>query len=120
MPGKVCGHTIYVQWSILMENPNQKPGKQIKLEIPPDQEAVYSNQVLIAHTPSELVFSFAQMLPGSSIAKVKTQVMMSPIGAKLFYRALGDNLSKYESNFGEIKLPGGTSLAEHLFRPPQK
>jgi hypothetical protein len=45
---------------------------------------------------------------------------MSPIGAKLFYRALGDNLSKYEANFGEIKLPGGISLAEHLFRPPQK
>lgn len=102
-----------------MENPDHKPGKQIKLEIPPGQEAVYSNQVLIAHTPSELVFSFAQMLPGSSNAKVKAQVMMSPIGAKLFYKALGDNLAKYETNFGEITLPGGTSLAEHLFRPPQ-
>ena len=102
-----------------MENPKQKPRKQIKLEIPPDLEAVYSNQVLIAHTPSELVFSFAQMLPGSSNAKVKTQVMMSPIGAKLFYRALGENLSKYETNFGEIKIPGGSSLAEHLFRPSQ-
>jgi hypothetical protein len=103
-----------------MDNPEPKPGKQIKLEIPPDQEAVYSNQVLIAHTPSELVFSFAQMLPGSKNAKVKTQVMMSPIGAKLFYRALGENLAKYEANFGEIKLPGGLSLADHLFRPPQK
>ncbi len=103
-----------------MENPDQIPSKQIKLEIPSDQEAVYSNQVLIAHTPSELVFSFAQMLPGSTSAKVKTQVMMSPIGAKLFYRALSENLSKYEANFGEIKIPGGTSLAEHLFRPPQK
>jgi len=103
-----------------MENPEKPHGKQIKLEISPDQEAVYSNQVLIAHTPSELVFNFAQMLPGSSNAKVKTQVMMSPIGAKLFYRALGENLAKYEANFGEIKLPGGSSLAEHLFRPPQK
>ena len=102
-----------------MENPTQKPGKHIKLEISPDQEAVYSNQVLIAHTPSELVFSFAQMLPGSSNAKVKSQVLMSPIGAKLFFRALGENISKYETNFGEIKLPGGTSLAEHLFKPPQ-
>jgi hypothetical protein len=103
-----------------MANPDQPKGKQIKLEISPDQEAVYSNQVLIAHTPSELVFSFAQMLPGSSNAKVKTQVMMSPIGAKLFYRALGENLAKYETNFGEIRLPGGVSLADHLFRPPQK
>jgi hypothetical protein len=102
-----------------MANPQPQSGKKIKLEVSPDQEAVYSNQVLIAHTASEIVFSFAQMLPGSSTAKVKSQVMMSPIGAKLFYRALGENISKYETNFGEIKLPGGTSLAEHLFKPPQ-
>jgi hypothetical protein len=103
-----------------MEKLPQETRKQIKLEVPPDMEAIYSNQVLIAHTPSELVFSFAQMLPGSSTARVKAQVMMSPIGAKLLYRALGENLSKYETNFGEIKLPGDTSLAAHLFRPPQK
>jgi hypothetical protein len=82
-------------------------------------EALYSNQVLIAHTPSELVFNFAQMIPGNTTAKVKAQVMMSPIGAKLLYRALGDNLAKYEANFGEIKLPGDSSLADHLFRPGQ-
>jgi hypothetical protein len=103
-----------------MDNPPQKAGKPITLEIPPDIEAIYSNQVLIAHTPSELVFSFAQMIPGNSAAKVKTQVMMSPIGAKLFYRALGENLGKYETNFGEINLPGKSSLADHLFRNPPK
>ena len=102
-----------------MENSNPTSGKQIKLEVPAGTEAVYSNQVLIAHTPSELVFSFAQMLPGNTTAKVKAQVMMSPIGAKLLYRALGENISKYEAKFGEIKLPGGSSLADHLFRPPQ-
>ena len=103
-----------------MEQNPQKTGKQIKLEIPPDLEVVYSNQVLIAHTASELVFSFAQMLPGNKNVKVKSQVTMSPIGAKLFYRALGENLSKYEANFGEINLPGGPSLAEKLFKPPQE
>lgn len=103
-----------------MEQTPKPAGKQIKLEIPPDIEAVYSNQVLIAHTASELVFSFAQMLPGNQNAKVKTQVTMSPIGAKLFFRALNENLSKYEAAFGEIKLPGGPSLADSLFRPPQK
>ena len=102
-----------------MENSNPTSGKQIKLEVPAGTEAVYSNQVLIAHTPSELVFSFAQMLPGNTTAKVKAQVMMSPIGAKLLYRALGENLAKYETKFGEIKLPGASSLADHLFRPPQ-
>ena len=99
-----------------MENQPKKVAKQIKLEVPSESEAIYSNQVLIAHTPSELVFNFAQMLPGNKTAKVKAQVMMSPIGAKLLYKALGENLSKYEANFGEIKLPGGPSLADHLFR----
>lgn len=101
------------------ENP-PTAGKQIKLEIPPNLEVIYSNQVLIAHTASEFVFSFAQMLPGNKNVKVKSQVTMSPIGAKLFFRALSENLSKYEENFGEIKLPGGPSLAETLFKPPQK
>jgi hypothetical protein len=103
-----------------MENAPKPVKKQIKLEIPKDIEAVYSNQVLIAHTPSELVFSFAQLLPGNSNAKVKSQIMMSPIGAKLFYKALSENLAKYEAAFGKINLPGDSSLAESLFRPPQK
>jgi hypothetical protein len=104
-----------------MEKTPPKKTKQIKLEVPPDLEPTYANQVLIAHTPSELVLNFAQMIPGNSTAKVKAQIMMSPIGAKLFFKALGDNLSKYEANFGEIKLPGGSAtLAEQLFRPPKK
>ena len=100
----------------------QKP-QEIKIppiEYPPDLDAVYANLARITHTPSEFVFNFAQMIPGSSSAKVKSQVLMSPIGAKLFLRALVENLGKYEANFGEIQIPGGTSLAQQLFKPPQK
>jgi hypothetical protein len=44
---------------------------------------------------------------------------MSPLGAKLLHRALSENLARYESAFGEIKLPGESStLADFLFRPP--
>ena len=103
-----------------MDKPPEKAGKTIQFEIPPDSEAVYSNQVMIAHTPSELVFNFAQMVPGNASAKVKSQILMSPIGAKLFFRALGENLGKYESNFGEIQIPGGSSLVQQLFKPPPK
>ncbi len=104
-----------------MDPTQDRPTNKIQLEISPETEAMYSNQVLIAHTPSELVFNFAQMIPGSKSAKVKSQVLMSPIGAKLFYRALGENLAKYEATFGEISIPGGgTSLAQQLFTPPKK
>jgi hypothetical protein len=43
---------------------------------------------------------------------------MSPLGAKLFHRALTENLSRYEAAFGEIKVPGTKSLADFLFRQP--
>ncbi len=89
------------------------------LVVPEDVEVNYVNLVRIAHTPSELTFDFALMLPGGGTPRVRTRVIMSPLGAKLLLRALSDNLSKYESNFGEIKVPGEKSLADFLFQPPQ-
>jgi hypothetical protein len=88
------------------------------LEIPPELAVEYVNLVRISHSPSELVFDFAQMLPGSSPAQVQSRIVMSPLGAKLFQRALAENLAKYESAFGEISVPGGGTLADHLFHPP--
>lgn len=89
------------------------------LEIPPDVDTVYVNLVRIAHSPSELVFDFAHLVPGSVPARVRSRIVMSPLGAKLLHRALSENLSRYEASFGEIKVPGESSLAENLFRPPQ-
>ena len=94
------------------------PPQTPALETPPDIEAIYANMVRIAHSPSELVLDFAHLLPGVSPARVRTRVVMSPLGAKLLYRALGENLARYEASFGEIKVPGEASLAEHLFKPP--
>lgn len=100
--------------------PKPSPGKKLPpLEIPPDLEPLYTNLVRISHSPSEMIFDFARILPGSTQAEVKTRVLMSPLSAKLLHHALGENISKYESNFGVINVPGTSSLAEHLFRPPQ-
>ncbi len=88
------------------------------LEVPEDLKTDYANVVRIAHSPSELVFDFAHLLPGVTPARVVTRVVMSPLGAKLLQRALAENLSRYEAAFGEIKVPGEGSLADFLFRPP--
>ncbi len=90
------------------------------ITIPPDLEAVYANMARITHSPSEFIFDFAQMLPGLKAPAFKSRLLLSPLSAKLIYKALGDNLAKYETNFGEIKLPGSTSLADHLFQPPEE
>jgi hypothetical protein len=104
----------------MTETPKPSP-KPPPLEVPEGLQPLYANLVRITHSPSELVYDFARMLPGSTPAEVQARILMSPLSAKLFHRALGENLSKYEANYGEIKIPGGSSsLAEHLFRPPQK
>ena len=93
------------------------PQKLPPMTIPEDIEAIYINLVRIAHSPSEMVFDFAHLLPGSRPAKVRTRIVMSPLGAKLLQRALSENIKRYETAFGEIKFPGSKSLADFLFRP---
>lgn len=90
------------------------------MEFPDDLQVEYVNLVRIVHSLSEIVFDFAQVLPGSGSARVQSRVLMSPVSAKLFHRALAENLSRFEAAFGEINIPGGASLADNLFRPPER
>ncbi len=89
----------------------------LPVNIPPDLEAIYANVVRISHTPAELVLDFARLMPGDNAMSICSRMIMSPVGAKLFYRALGENLARYESAFGEIAIPSSGSLANELFRP---
>jgi hypothetical protein len=100
---------------------NQPPKPQVlpypPLEAPAGLEVEYVNLVRIAHSPAELLFDFAHLIPGSPSAPIRSRIVMSPLGAKLFHRALSENLAKYEAVFGEILVPGDPTLADHLFRP---
>lgn len=95
---------------------HQAPAGQLQFELPPDLEAIYTNLARISHTPAEIVMDFARLLPGQPKAPVVSRLIMSPVGAKLFLRALAENLARYEAGFGEINLPGDSKLAESLFR----
>lgn len=99
------------------ENPETKIPQ---ISIPDDLEAVYANLARITHSPSEFIFDFAQMLPGLKAPAFKSRVLLSPLSAKLIYKALGDNLAKFETIFGEISLPGTSTLADSLFQPPSE
>jgi hypothetical protein len=91
-----------------------------RLELPPGLEAVYVNLVRISHTPAEIIFDYARLLPGQiDSLQVLSRLIMSPVGAKLFWRALGENLARYEASFGEIALPNDSTLANDLFRTIQ-
>jgi hypothetical protein len=98
------------------DTPKKEPIKLPKMQIPADLEIEYVNLVRIAHSPSELVFDFAHLLPGPLPARVSSRIVMTPLAAKLFSRALTENLQKFESTYGEIKIPGNRALADYLFR----
>jgi hypothetical protein len=96
------------------------PAKRPQIILPKDLEPSYANLVRIAHTPSEVMLDFARLLPGDPGARIVSRVLVSPISAKLLIRALTENLAKYEAQFGEITIPQKQSLADFLFRPPDK
>lgn len=85
---------------------------QLNIEIPTDLEAIYSNFVMLTHSPSEIVLDFARLLPRTPKAKVHARIIMTPMNAKLLHRALGEHLTKFEERFGEIKLTE-PSFEEH-------
>ena len=101
-----------------MALPPPKPGTSIPLEIPPHIQPVYANLARISHAPAEFVLDFARFLPGDMKATVTARVVMSPVALKLFLQAVTENLTRFETTFGTINLPSGSSsLADHLFRP---
>ena len=88
-----------------MSNKKARPQMRVNIELPQDLEAIYSNFVLITHSPSEVIMDFAKLLPNVPKAKVYARILMTPMNAKLLHRALGQNLGKFEEKFGEIKTP---------------
>ncbi len=81
----------------------QKEG-QINIELPEDKaQGVYSNLVAINHSPTEFVVDFIQMMPGVPKAKVQSRVILTPEHAKRLLQALGENVTRYEQNFGNVK-----------------
>lgn len=80
---------------------------QVNIELTDDvAEGIYSNLAIITHSPSEFVIDFIKMMPGVPKAKVKSRIILTPQHAKRLYRALKDNVSKFEAIHGEIKDTG--------------
>ena len=67
-------------------------------------EGIYSNFVIITHSNSEFVLDFARMLPGAPKAKVFSRILMTPQHAKALMGTLDNNIKKFESEHGPIKL----------------
>ena len=87
-----------------MQEKKNNPANQINIEISDEVgEGIYSNLAIITHSPSEFIIDFVKMMPGVPKAKVKSRIILTPQHAKRLYKALKENISKYESMHGEIK-----------------
>lgn len=80
-----------------------KTGLDIELDVDVAQ-GNYSNLAIITHSTSEFIIDFATMLPGFPKPKVRSRIVLTPEHAKRLLLSLQDNISKYESNIGQIKI----------------
>lgn len=88
-----------------MENEEVKNPQQLEIELSEEvAEGVYCNFAIITHSSSEFIVDFIRMLPGIPKAKVKSRVVLTPEHAKRLLMALGENVSRYESQFGTINV----------------
>ena len=93
-----------------MEDQTQKKG-QLNIELKEDvAEGTYCNLAIITHSHSEFIIDFIKMMPGIPKAKVKSRIILTPHHAKRLFRALKDNITKFESIHGTIKEPVGDPM----------
>jgi hypothetical protein len=80
-------------------NPNQ-----LNIELSEEiAEGIYSNLAIITHSTSEFVIDFIKLMPGVPKAKVKSRIVLTPQHAKRLYKAMKDNIAKFEQVNGPIK-----------------
>ncbi len=88
---------------------NQQQEKKVQIKISDEvTKGFYANNMLVFHTPEEFVMDFVSVL-GTNQGIVGAKIITSPGHAKRILSALKDNIEKYESRFGEIKIASAPS-----------
>ncbi len=91
-----------------MEDKNRNQN-QMQIEVPQDiAQGEYANFAIITHSSSDFVLDFARVLPGVPKTQVKSRVILAPEHAKRLLFALQENITRYEREFGSIKIPNET------------
>jgi len=80
-----------------------QPGQmQIKAD-EKELQGLYSNLVMLQHNLEEFTLNFVYIFPNGAQGKLLSSMIVSPGHAKRIWRALGENISRYEAQFGPIK-----------------
>jgi hypothetical protein len=98
-------------WEKNMDEKQVPPGQvQIKAD-EKEMQGLYSNLVMIQHHAEEFTLNFVYIFPNGTQGKLLSSVIVSPGHAKRIWRALGENISRFEAAYGPIKEgPEGTPV----------
>ena len=79
-----------------------KPPQEMKVRLPDEiKRGAYCNLMIVSHTKEEFIMDFILASPPEAV--VTARVIMSPGHMKRTISALGENLAKYEKQFGKIE-----------------
>jgi hypothetical protein len=84
----------------------EEAAKQQQVQIKADEKEMlgqYSNLVMIHHNAEEFTLHFIYVFPNVAQGKLISSNILSPGHAKRLWRALGENISRYEAQFGTIR-----------------
>ncbi|MDR3252984.1 MAG: DUF3467 domain-containing protein [Tannerella sp.] len=102
------------------ENQNQN---QIQIELSEEMsQGHYSNLAIVAHSQSEFVIDFINIVPGAPKARVNDRVILTPDNARRLLFALQDNIRKYEEmmkNGGHVTPFGENYIPTIVGKPGQ-
>ena len=79
--------------------------QQQQVQIKADEKELlgqYSNLVVVHHNREEFTLNFIYMFPTVPQGKLVASMIMSPAHAKRLMRALQENISRFESQFGTL------------------
>ena len=101
------------------KDPTQGQQPQLNIELTEDvAEGIYSNLVMIAHSPEEFILDFIRVMPGVPKARVKSRIVVTPQHAKRLLAALEENIGRYEASHGPIGEIGGGGEPKFSFGVP--
>ena len=90
----------------------QSPPTPGQVQIKADEkelQGMYSNLVMIHHHAEEFTLNFVYVFPNGTQGKLLSSMIVSPGHAKRIWRELGENLTRFEAQYGPIKEgPEGT------------
>ena len=81
----------------------QQANQPLNIELSEEvAEGTYANLAIITHSNAEFVVDFVNVMPGTPKSKVKSRIILTPMHAKRFMKAMIENIERYEAAHGQI------------------